>query len=264
MTVSPFSTPLDLRPDEVHVWIVEPERIDDPRLLEAYKALLDTGERERQRRFHFERHQRQYLVSHALVRLTLSRYAPVAPEAWRFVPNEYGRPAIVGPEGQWLRFNLSHTDGMALVAVGRDVDLGADIEDAERPGETVEIADHYFAKTEVQALRSLPKERQRERFFEYWTLKEAYIKARGAGLSLPLDQFGFDLVPGQMPGIRFDPRMNDLPDVWQFMQHKPSARHQAALAFRRPRSGALTVRWQHTVPLAGDMAPVIKTVQAGG
>jgi 4'-phosphopantetheinyl transferase len=259
MTVSSSFTPLALGSDEVHVWIVEPERITDARLLQAYKTLLDAGELERQRRFHFERHRQQYLVSHALVRLTLSRYAPVAPEAWRFVPNEYGRPAIVGPEGQWLRFNLSHTDGMALVAVGRDVDLGADIEDAERPGETVEIADSFFARSEVQALRALPKERQRERFFEYWTLKEAYIKARGAGLSLPLDQFAFDLVQGQMPSISFDPRMQDLPDVWQFMQHKPSARHQAAVAFRRPRGGALTVRWQHTVPLSGDLAPVIKT-----
>lgn len=256
---SPF-VPLALPPDEVHVWLVEPERIVDPRLVAAYLPLLDAGERERQRRFHFERHRHQYLVSHALVRLALSRYAPVAPEAWRFVPNEYGRPAIVGPEGQWLRFNLSHTDGMALVAVGRDVDLGADIEDAQRSGETVEIADHYFARSEVQALRALPKERQQARFFEYWTLKEAYIKARGAGLSLPLDQFAFDLVPGQMPRITFDPRMGDVPDVWQFVQHQPSERHQAAVAFRRPRGGPLTVRWQHTVPLDGDAPPHIVTV----
>lgn len=255
MTPSSSFVPLTLRPDEVHVWIVEPERIDDPRLLEAYWGLLDAGEREKKRRFRFERHQRQYLVSHALVRLTLSRYAPVAPEAWAFTPNEYGRPEATGEWGRRLRFNLSHTDGMALVAVGLESDLGADVEDAERPGETVEIADSFFARTEVQALRALPKERQRERFFEYWTLKEAYIKARGAGLSLPLDQFAFDLQPEQLPRISFDPRMNDVPEAWQFMQLRPSTRHHAAVAVRRPRGQPFTVRWQLTVPLAGDSPP---------
>ncbi|MCP3101721.1 4'-phosphopantetheinyl transferase superfamily protein [Myxococcus sp. K15C18031901] len=253
--MSTASVPLELRPDEVHVWIVEPERIVEPRLLEAYLGLLDAKEREKQRRFHFERHQRQYLVSHALVRLTLSRYAPVAPEAWTFATNAYGRPEIQGAWGARLRFNLSHTDGMALVAVGLDDALGADVEDAERAGDTVEIADHFFAPAEVAALRTLPREAQRARFFEYWTLKESYIKARGAGLSLPLDQFAFHLEAGGPPRISFDPRMVDEPDAWRFMQLRPSARHHAAVAVRRPRSQPFTVRWQFTVPLDGDAPP---------
>lgn len=247
--------PLALRPDEVHVWIVEPERIDDRRLLDAYWGLLDAKERDKQQRFRFERHQRQYLVSHALVRLTLSRYAPVAPEAWAFDTNTYGRPVVRGEWGPKLRFNLSHTDGMALVAVGWDAELGADVEDAQRKGETVEIADHYFAASEVAALKALPAERHRERFFEYWTLKESYIKARGAGLSLPLDRFAFHLEPGQAPRISFDPRMQDVPEAWQFVQLRPSERHQAAVAVNRPRGQPLTVRWQFTVPLAGDTPP---------
>ncbi|MCE9671374.1 4'-phosphopantetheinyl transferase superfamily protein [Myxococcus stipitatus] len=253
--MSTASVPLELRPDEVHVWIVEPERIAAPRLLEAYLGLLDDKERERQRRFRFERHQRQYLVSHALVRLTLSRYAPVDPATWAFSTNAYGRPEIQGTWGARLRFNLSHTDGMALVAVALDDELGADVEDAERAGDTVEIADHFFAPTEVTALRALPQGAQRERFFEYWTLKEAYIKARGAGLSLPLDQFAFHLEPGGPPRISFDPRMVDAPEAWQFMQLRPSARHHAAVAVRRARSRPLSVRWQFTVPLEGDAPP---------
>nr|ASV46851.1 4-phosphopantetheinyl transferase [uncultured bacterium] len=245
---------LELRPDEVHVWIVEPERINERHLLDAYWGLLDAQERERKQRFRFERHQRQYLVSHALVRLTLSRYAPVAPTAWTFQTNQYGRPQV---QGEWarLRFNLSHTDGMALVAVGWDSELGADVEDAERSGDTVEIAGHYFAASEVAALRALPPERQRERFFEYWTLKEAYIKARGAGLSLPLDQFAFHLEPGQPPRISFDPRMQDEPEAWRFVQLRPSARHLAAVGVRRPRGQPLTLRWQFTVPLSMDTPP---------
>jgi 4'-phosphopantetheinyl transferase len=243
-----------LPPDEVHVWIVEPERIEEPRLLEAYLGLLNAEECEKQRRFHFERHRRQYLVSHALVRLTLSRYAPVRPEAWSFVTNEYGCPRVEA-EGLGLRFNLSHTDGMALVAVANHVEVGVDVEDTMRPGEMVDLADRFFAPSEVAALRALEMSRQRERFFEYWTLKEAYIKARGMGLSIPLEQFAFELQPGQSPRISFDPRLGDEPEAWQFVQLQPSARHQAALAARRPRRLALKVRCQRTVPLHHDEEP---------
>jgi len=243
-----------LPPDEVHVWIAEPERIEDPRLLEAYLGLLSSEEREKQRRFYFERHRRQYLVSHALVRLTLSRYAPVRPEAWSFVTNEYGCPRVK-EEGLGLRFNLSHTDGMVTVAVANNVDVGVDVEDTVRPGETVALADRFFAPSEVVALRALAVDRQRERFFEYWTLKEAYIKARGMGLSIPLEQFAFELEPGHLPRISFDPRLGDEPAGWQFVQLRPSSRHQAALALRRPRGLALKVRCQRTVPLEQDAPP---------
>jgi 4'-phosphopantetheinyl transferase len=218
--------------DEVHLWLAEPEQLTEPRLLEECHALLDGSERERHQRFHFEKHRRQFLVSHALVRLCLSRYAPVPPQAWTFTVNAYGRPEITGQGSPRLRFNLSHTDGMAICAVVLDAEVGVDVEDTLRPGETVGIADRFFAPAEIAALRALPVERQRERFFELWTLKESYIKARGLGLSLPLEQFAFELQPGQPPRIAFDPRLQDEPEAWQFFQLQPSARHKAALAVR--------------------------------
>jgi len=238
---------MPLPPDEVHVWITEPEKIEEPGLLAAYLELLSPEEREKQRRFYFERHRRQYLVSHALVRLTLSRYAPVEPQAWSFVTNEFGCPRVAGEGSTGLRFNLSHTDGMAVVAVARDVDVGVDVEDAFRAGETVGLADRFFAPSEVTALRALEVPRQQDRFFAYWTLKESYIKARGMGLSLPLEQFAFELQPEHPPRISFDPRLRDDPESWQFFQHRPSPRHQAALAVRRPRSQPFHVRWLWTV-----------------
>jgi 4'-phosphopantetheinyl transferase len=246
---------LTLKPGDVHLWVVEPEQVTTPWLLAEYRALLDADERERQVRFYFERHRQQFLVSHALVRVVLSRYAPVSPRDWRFTPNEYGRPAIVGEGLSWLRFNLSHTDGMAVCAVARDTEVGTDVEDSHRSGQTVEIADSFFAPSEVAALLALPTWRQRERFFEYWTLKESYIKARGMGLSLPLAHFAFHLEPGQAPRIAFDPRLVDEPEAWQFMQLRPSARHYAAVALRQPRSVPLTVRLQRLVPL-GEEGPV--------
>jgi 4'-phosphopantetheinyl transferase len=252
---------MPLPPDEVHLWIAEPEQLTEPRLLEAYRALLSPQERERHQRFHFEKHRHQYLVSHALVRLTLSRYAPVAPEAWTFTTNTYGRPEVVGEGSPRLRFNLTHTDGMAIVAVMLDADVGVDVEDTLRPGETVGLAHRYFAPAESSALLALPVERQRERFFEYWTLKEAYIKARGMGLSLPLEQFAFELQPGRSPRISFDPQLQDEPEAWQFFQLRPSARNLAALAVRRARDLPLQVRCRRTVPLGGDGPPEILTVQ---
>lgn len=242
---------LPLSEGEVHVWLVEPEAVPEP-LLAAYAALLDDGERERHRRFHFERHRRQFLVSHALVRVMLSRYAAVAPEAWSFVTSAHGRPEVRREGGARLRFNLSHTDGLALCAVTVGADLGADVEDSERPGESVSLAEHCFAPSEVAALRALPASQQRERFFEYWTLKEAYIKARGLGLSLPLAHFAFHLAPGTEPRISFDARLPDEPEAWRFVPLRPSARHFGALAVRRPRELPLTVRCWRTVPLAWE------------
>jgi 4'-phosphopantetheinyl transferase len=234
------------------VWLAEPEAVTDPLLLDAYAGLLDAQERDKSQRFHFERHRRQYLVSHALVRLTLSRYAPVAPEAWTFETNHYGRPEVHGAWSPRLRFNLSHTDGMALCAVMVDTDVGADVEDAQRPGRMVDLADSFFAPSEAAALRALPEPLQRERFFAYWTLKEAYIKARGMGLSLPLQHFAFHLAPGEPPRITFDPRLADVPEAWSFVQLRPSPRHLAALAVRQPREQPLTVRCWRTAPLQWD------------
>lgn len=252
MPSTPPEPLLSLLPDEVHLWVVEPERVLEPRLLTAYLGMLNAEERERHQRFRFEKHRHQFLVSHAFVRTTLSRYAPVPREAWRFSTNAYGRPEIFAGQAPRLRFNLSHTDGMAVCAVALDMDVGADVEHSGRPGQTVELADSFFAPAEVRALRALPPESQRERFFDYWTLKESYIKARGAGLSLPLDQFAFHLEPGCAPRISFDARMVDTPEAWQFIQVRLGAEHPSAVAARRARGQPLRLRCQRTVPLASD------------
>ncbi len=223
---------VDLPLGEVHLWMAELDVELGSGLEAACLKLLDAGERERRERFHFPKHQRQFLVSHALVREALSRYAPVAPEAWRFDANAFGRPEIAGPSRAWLRFNLSHADGLALCAVARGVDVGADVENVLREGQTEEIAERFFAPSEVEALFALPPECRRARFFELWTLKEAYIKARGAGLSIPLEQFAFALAEGGSPSIRTDPVLQDDPRAWRFASFRASERHQAAVAVK--------------------------------
>jgi 4'-phosphopantetheinyl transferase len=250
----PTPPPQALPGDEVHLWYLLPDLHPPlPPLLAAYEALLAPEERARRDRYRFEHSRREYLLTRALVRATLSRYAPVAPAAWTFRQNEYGRPEVDVAGHRDLCFNLSNTRGLIACVVTRGREVGVDVEDTERSGETVGIADSFFSPREVAALRALPEGRRRGRFFDYWTLKEAYIKARGMGLSLPLDQFSFLLDDGPPIGIMFDPRLDDDAATWQFAQIDLSPQHRTAVAVRRGRGSDLRLLVRATVPLGeGD------------
>jgi 4'-phosphopantetheinyl transferase len=241
-----------LPPGVAHLWYVFSEEIRDPDLLAAYHGLMSPEEAARQARFVFPKGRHEQLVTRALVRTTLSLYAPVDPRAWTFARNEHGCPSIAGPPGAPpLRFNLSHTDGLIACLVALDRDVGVDVEDALRHSSTVDIADRFFSPVEVRALRAAPPERQRARFFDYWTLKEAYIKARGMGLAIPLDQFSFHLEALPAITISFDPRLDDDAEAWQFALYRPSERHVMAAALRRGRDAPIVIELRETVPLRG-------------
>lgn len=254
--------PLEIAHGEVHLWYVFSDEVRDPALLAAYERLLAPEERVQWQRFVFERDRHQYLVTRALVRTVLSRYSPVAPAEWSFVRNAYGKPEVCGPPRVfWPRFNLSHTRGLIVCAVSASHQtLGVDVEDTSRSGETVSLAEHFFSPDEVRSLRALPAAAQRQRFFAYWTLKEAYIKARGMGLSIPLDQFSLQLdarggqgAQGGPIRISFDARLEDQPALWQFVLLRASARHFLALGVRAP-DAALCLRAVRCVPLQAARA----------
>jgi 4'-phosphopantetheinyl transferase len=250
-------TLLPLAAGEVHLWYLFPDAIaaGRPDLLAAYEAWLAPDERARRARYLFEHSRLEYLLTRALVRSTLSRYAPVAPGAWTFVKNEHGRPEIEAREHAWIRFNLSNTRGLIACALSRDLPVGVDVEDAERSGETVAIADRFFSAREVAALRALPEEQRRGRFFDYWTLKEAYIKARGMGLAIPLDQFSFLLDEAPPIRIAFDPRLGDDEAAWQFEPFALSAKHRTAVAVRRGTGPDVRFVVRETVPLGEPGEP---------
>lgn len=242
---------------EAHLWIVRPEEIRDPALLRRYRSLLSEDERRKCARYRFEKDHHTCLVTRALLRTTLSRYVDVPADAWRFVTNDYGCPAIDEPrEARFLRFNLSHTPGLVVCLVARGRDLGVDVEDRTRRGSLLEVADRFFSPFEVTALRGLPPEQQLDRFFLYWTLKESYIKARGMGLAIPLAQFSFELDRDVAVehGIqaRFDPRLEDDPERWQFTVLSYGRRHAIASSLRRRGAGEaeLRLRLREVVPLA--------------
>ena len=212
-------------PGEVRVWWASPDKINDPALLERQLGVLSESERARQSRFVFERGRREFLVSHALVRDALSRCAPVAPSAWLFAENEYGRPHIVEPaEFGDLRFSLSHTAGRAVVAVTRGLEIGADVENVRR-GYPVDIAERFFAPSEVAQLAV-----HVDAFFDFWTLKEAYMKARGLGFAIPLSSFAFDLSDPARPAITFHNGCEDEPSRWRFLLDRSSPDYRFALA----------------------------------
>ncbi len=221
-----------------------------PALKQRYAALLDIDEEARWRRFRVEAARDQYLIGRALLRTTLSRYADVAPTAWRFETNAYGCPFVAAPATCCdLRFNLSHTDGLVACAVTRDGEVGIDVENTDREVDPLALAPTVFAPAEIADLAAMPAARQHERFFSYWTLKESYIKARGMGLSLPLDGFWFEL-DGGAPRIRFTTTCPDRPERWHFEQHRPTPSHKLALAVSTAPQSAPAIRQRWVVPLA--------------
>jgi 4'-phosphopantetheinyl transferase len=242
--------------DEAHLWYVFPEALTDPDLLLAYAALMAPEEAEQQMRFYFAEGRHEYLVTRALVRTVLSAYAPVRPQDWVFKKNEYGRPEISGPATSpdasplpKLAFNLAHTRGLIVCLVALDREIGIDVEHTTRASDTDQILDR-FSPLEAGTMRALSPEERRDRFFDYWTLKESYIKARGMGLAIPLAQFTFHLGgPHESPRISFDPALPDDASTWQFMLTSPTPEHRLAVAIRKGADAPLVITFEETVPL---------------
>lgn len=210
------------------VWFARPDELTTPEQRATLLAVLSADEKERLERLQFEQDRQLFLAAHALLRLVLSRLADVAPHAWRFCADPHGRPEIAAPPSR-LRFTLSHTRALAACAVTFDGDIGLDVENTSRRV-TIETADRFFSPRETRALRRAPGSAQPSRFFEYWTLKEAYLKARGLGLSLPLDRFSVYRDRQGVWRIAFAPPVDDDPARWCFWSWRIGDVHQAALA----------------------------------
>jgi 4'-phosphopantetheinyl transferase len=223
-----------LQPDDVHVWYVFSDQVTDPGVLGRFAAMLTPEETTRRDRFVFDRDRHQFLVTRGVLRTLVSNYLGIPPADCAFVANGYGRPSLTNlPPGIALNFNLSHTAGLIAYALTLDRDIGIDVEDVGRGRVEDGLAGRFFSPAEAAALEALPGDQRHARFFDYWTLKEAYIKARGMGLSLPLDGFSLHLDPPNAPRISFAASIDDDPSSWQFVQSHPSGRHRLALAVRR-------------------------------
>ncbi|WP_461330676.1 4'-phosphopantetheinyl transferase family protein [Bradyrhizobium liaoningense] len=235
--------------DRIELFVGLIEAIDRPGAIEACRRLLSVDERARADRFMFERHQRQYIFAHAMLRLALSQVARnVAPPDWSFTAGRYGRPFVAAPVSSTpLHFSLSHADRCVACVVSRHEAVGVDVEAVSRRVAPLSTALRFFAPEEVETLRGLPEPAAIERFFDYWTLKEAYLKARGFGLNLPLDAFAMQ-VSSEAIEISFKPDIADDPDGWRFSLCSPSPSHRLAIADGSRADGGLPIS-RHAWPL---------------
>ena len=183
-----FGLSSEFQTGEVQVWRVElmqPEHV-----IQALRSTLEPDELFRADRFHFEKDRRAFVVSRGFLREIIGRYTNTRPEQLRFAYGPYGKPALEGR----LRFNMSHSHDLALIALTEDHELGVDVEYMRADSASADIARRFFSPVEVEIFNSLAEEDQVAAFFRCWTRKEAFIKATGKGLSQPLD--GFDVTLG--------------------------------------------------------------------
>jgi 4'-phosphopantetheinyl transferase len=201
-----------------------------PRQLSLCDSLLDQSEHERSARFHFEADRDRFITRRALLRLMLSRHAAVAPSCWRFAAGAHGKPFIAYPLRTGLHFNLSHSKGVVASAVTRAGEIGLDIEAIDPHYRSLQVAQFGFAREEREALRDTAPSLRPRAFTALWVLKEAYVKALGEGLSIPLDSFAVALDP---PALLRTAHGLGGPRDWRFHLYHPTPHHLVALAWPR-------------------------------
>lgn len=243
---------ISLPDNTIDLWIVRPQNISDLSLLAAYDELMNLEERQKQQKKRYAEDRHDALVTRALVRTVLSKYVEHSPQDWQFVKGDKGKPEILNPPIP-LRFNISHTRDMIVCAVGLDADLGVDVEFIERNNSLLKIAEYKFAASEYDELSSHGEQTQRKRFFDYWTLKESYIKAVGGGLSIPLGDFHFTVAGDEDIQIAFEQKRKDDPALWYNRLMWGSSVHRIAISVKDPNKS--NIRVFETIPLQ-DSWPV--------
>ncbi|GHO91995.1 4'-phosphopantetheinyl transferase [Reticulibacter mediterranei] len=220
-----------LKGDEVHVWRVS---LDRPQTtIERLSRLLVADELAKAGRFRFAKDRNQFIIGRGLLRVLLGRYFACEPAQIRFCYSSYGKPSLEDGTQAGLQFNLSHSHQMALLAFTRDRNVGVDIEYMRPDVEFEQLAQHFFSPTECAVLLDVVPVLRKETFYNCWTRKEAYIKARGEGLSMPLDLFDVSLRPGE-PAALLQCRENPAEVArWSLHALMPGEQYAAALAVEK-------------------------------
>lgn len=234
---------MTLEKNEVHVWRAS-LKLPGPEV-QALHHSLTKEELERADRFHFQRHRAHFIVARGLLRTILSRYLKIEPRRLRFRYGPKGKPELAGDTSRrGLRFNISHSHGLALYAVTDDRQIGVDVERI-RPDVTGEkIAERFFCPREAATLRELPAEVRQQAFYTCWTRKEAYLKAIGKGITLRLDQFEVSVTPGEpavLLSINGDPKEAS---YWSLKELDPEPGYVGALAVKGHGLDLRCWRWE--------------------
>jgi 4'-phosphopantetheinyl transferase len=198
----------------LQLWCAHPATLRDESIEQACLAVLSDGEHKKASRYVFERHRHEYIAAQALARNALSRHEPRPPKEWRFLRGPHGKPAPEPACG--LHFNLSTCEELVVCLVSREGEVGVDAEPLTRDKMIVELKDEVFTPAERAQLDQLQGAEQLDRAVSMWVLKEAYTKARGFGLKLPLQ--GISFLFGDEHGIRLEtePKVDEHPSSWRF------------------------------------------------
>jgi len=236
---------LRLGPDEVHLWCA-PLRLP-PTVEQGLRLSLDDDERARAARFVAAQDRTRYVAAHGLLRHVLGCYLKTPPELVRYRYAPRGKPSLAPRAGAPpLQFNLSHSGDLALFAVTLRRRIGVDLERVRRGRDVMGIGARFFSPREVAALRALPRGARMGAFYRCWTCKEAYLKARGDGLSLPLDSFEVSLAPAEPAALLRSAEGSREVRRWALLGFAPAAGYVAALAVE---TGARrVVCWRLEVP----------------
>lgn len=230
----------------LQLWIAYPDDLLSDDAANQCAAILNEEEQARWQRFKFERHRRESLATRALVRAALSRSRQVVPQAWRFIANARGKPAVDPDCG--LRFNASNSVGLVVCLVAEGAEVGVDVEPVTRAETMLRVVSEVFSEEERAQLAALPHAKQLDRALSLWTLKEAYIKARGMGLAIPLDKFSFLFGGDEGITLHIDSSLNDDRARWRFFILN-QAGHRIAGVVERVAAGTLEV-FEARPPLA--------------
>ncbi|MDE0300083.1 MAG: 4'-phosphopantetheinyl transferase superfamily protein [Candidatus Poribacteria bacterium] len=213
--------------DNVHVWKASLDC--DPSDLDCLRRTLTQDENARADRFRFEKHRNRFIAGRGVLRAILSKYLEPQPHQLRFQYTPYGKPTL-SPEVGALSFNLSHSRDIALYAVTQEREIGVDVEFIRKEINLLGIAKRFFSKREYVQLQALPRSRQLQSFFDCWTRKEAFIKARGDGFFLPLHQFDVSITPGEPAALLRTEWNPDEAALWSLKSLNPGPGYAAALA----------------------------------
>lgn len=230
---------------EAHVWRACLEQ--DEATLDKLSQLLSADELERAGKFHFRRDREHFVAARGVLRNLLGRYVGVEPRGLRFSYDQYGKPSLCSETGDdALRFNVSHSQGVALYALTHGRRIGIDIEFVREDFAGFEIAERFFSPREVLALRALSPRVHANAFFDCWTRKEAYIKARGEGLSHPLERFAVSLAPGEAAALLWTEEDPQEAARWSLMELFPGESYRAALAVEGTAPALRCWRWSES------------------
>jgi 4'-phosphopantetheinyl transferase len=217
-----------LGPDDLHVWVANQNRPQSQ--VDQFWHYLAEAERARANRFYFDHDRKHYIVARGLLRLLLGRYLHLPPTEVAFVYGDHGKPDLAPVQAQaGVRFNISHSHGVALLAFARQREVGVDIEQVRPLDDGEQIAERFFSKSEVAVFTAVPTPQKPQAFFNCWTRKEAFIKVIGEGLSCPLDSFDVTLKPGEPAELLQVKGSRETAVRWRLENLEPAAGYAGAV-----------------------------------